>query len=386
MMEPLLLALPADPPFRVDQVTSDPLLLGLLFTVQLLAATGLQRGWRPRFCVVLLLVTVGLFFTLASWGTSDVTKLSVMLVQNPLALGWSEPLWLPVGLVLQWLPYRFALVHGLVATGYAALGLAWARWHGLPRWGGWWALLLVTNPFFHLTLRNGVTRQALCTLLLVPLWAWAMGLVRLPASVRWGGLVLALTSHTTAPLQAGLALLPGLWLTSQALPRLRRPGVWLAALLTLAGLLALTLTSVWAKLQRYLLVETYFPTYALRSLPLAEEALVVLLLALAWWRHGVKPPRGLAAHGAVLVLLQLSVQFQWVPQITHRFVDPVALACLLLLLAWTGREGRPHWLLPLLLLVLGGFGFELLQSDALACGLNDGFFCLPDRWPWQVVY
>ena len=383
MTESWLLALPTDPPYRVNQVTSDPLLLALLFTAQLLLATGLQRGWRPRFCVVMLLVAVGLFFTLASWGTSDVTKLSVKLVQNPQELGWAEPFWLPVGLLLPMLPYRFALVHGLVVAGYAALGMGWARWHGLPRWGGWWALLVVTNPFLYLTLRNGVTRQALCTLLLVPLWAWAMGLVRLPLPVRWGGLLLALTSHGTAPMQAVLALLPRLWLTGLTLPRPRR---WLAAVLPLAGLLALVLPWAWTKLRLYLQVETYFPTYALRPLPLAEEALVVALLALVWWRHGVKPPRGLAAHGSLLVVLQLSVHFQWAPQITHRFVDPVALACLLLLLAWTAREGRPRWLLPLLLLVLGGFGFELLQSDGLGCGHNDGFFCLPDRWPWLVVY
>jgi hypothetical protein len=29
---------------------------------------------------------------------------------------------------------------------------------------------------------------------------------------------------------------------------------------------------------------------------------------------------------------------------------------------------------------------RLLQSRTLACGIDDNFLCIPDRWPWQIRY
>jgi hypothetical protein len=77
----------------------------------------------------------------------------------------------------------------------------------------------------------------------------------------------------------------------------------------------------------------------------------------------------------------------WIPQITSRLADGVAFFLLILYLAWMDRY-RAHWCLIPALYVTFQYWLEgrILPSGNLACGTNDEFLCLPDRWPWQVRY
>lgn len=46
-----------------------------------------------------------------------------------------------------------------------------------------------------------------------------------------------------------------------------------------------------------------------------------------------------------------------------------------------------HWLWPALVVTLHYWLFtRIIPSGGLACGRDDAFLCIPDRWPWQVRY
>jgi hypothetical protein len=93
----------------------------------------------------------------------------------------------------------------------------------------------------------------------------------------------------------------------------------------------------------------------------------------------------LLLFGLLYVGLQVSIAQLWLPQITSRLADGVGFFLLVLYLGWLARY-RAHWcLLPALYVTLQ-YWLEnrILASGALACGFNDDFLCLPDRWPWQV--
>ena len=123
---------PTVAPFRIDQVTAAPLGMAMLFLAQVLLAALMSwaaRGERLRLwngLALLLLALVALFFTLASWGNSDTTKLSYYLAFD-LSRVRGEPFWELLAPLLVRLPYRMALVHGLVVAGYAAAPLLLAR-------------------------------------------------------------------------------------------------------------------------------------------------------------------------------------------------------------------------------------------------------------------
>jgi hypothetical protein len=404
------LPFPSAAPYRVDQVMTAPLAMTGLFLVQLLLA-GLislfaQRGQRQGWwtCAAALLLTEVLFFTLASWGNSDTTKLSHYLATT---LDWvrGEPLWMALAPLIVRLPWRMSLVHGLVAGGYAAMGLLLARHWRCPAWGGWWALLICCSPLLRNFLQNAVSRQALLTLLLVPALLWAGRLARL--SLR--GTVLstlgAATVHTTFAGTLLLALLPRLLSGPSPLADLRAAGLGrsplrtrlalLAALLLLLALAGFLMPTMLDKLALYVRTMSFANRYAL-SQPVQHLQLAMALgVLLAMWQRRLSPRALLACgHSRVLLLfallfglVQVSIALDWLPQITSRFSDALGLFLLVSWLAWLRRQGCLWAALPALLVTLQYWlADRLIASHALPCGLNDEFLCVPDRWPWQLRY
>lgn len=406
-----VLPFPREAPYRLDQVMAAPLAMTALFLGQLLLAglishcaqQGRRRGWWLA-CAALVASEV-LFFTLASWGNSDTTKLSHYL---PTTLEWvrGEPFWMALAPLIVRLPWRMSLVHGLVAGGYAAMAILLAsHWRRLA-WGGWWALLICCSPLLRNFLQNGVSRQALLALLLVPALLWAGRLARLS---RWGTVVSTLgaaTVHTTFAGTLLLALLPRVLSGGASLTALLRGGrlwrapprrrlLWLLALLLLLALAAFLTPTMLRKLAIYAQAMSYASSYAI-SQPVKHLQLAMALgVLLGAWQHRLHPLALLRCrHSRVLLLfsvlfglVQLSIALAWYPQITCRFADPIGLFLLLSWLAWLRRYDCLWAALPALLVTLQHWLVErLLASYSLSCGSNDEFLCVPDRWPWQLRY
>ena len=127
------------------------------------------------------------FFALANWGTSDITRFSYYLAIDPHDV-LDEPLWIAAAPLISALPYRLASVHGLVPGGFALMPLLLSRVLQRTKWVGLWALLLLWSPLLRNFLQNGVTRQALATVLITPL-------------LYLGGLRAAVPERTAALLQ-----------------------------------------------------------------------------------------------------------------------------------------------------------------------------------------
>jgi len=86
-------------------------------------------------------------------------------------------------------------------------------------------------------------------------------------------------------------------------------------------------------------------------------------------------------------LLQQSIAAGWLAQISIRFADPVGLFLLISWLGWLVHYRCLWAVVPALLLTLQVWLVErLIASNALACGRNDEFLCVPDRWPWLLRY
>ena len=404
------LPFPVEAPYRLDQVMAAPLAMTGLFLGQLLLA-GLishcavrdrRQGWWMTAAA--LIASQVLFFTLASWGNSDTTKLSHYLAHT---LEWvrGEPLWMALAPLIVRLPWRMSLVHGLVAGGYAAMAILLARHWRCSAWGGWWALLICCSPLLRNFLQNGVSRQALLTLLLVPALLWSGRLATL--SVR--GTVLstlgAATVHSTFAATLVLALLPRA-LSGHA-SAADRPGArlgrmpsttrlaLLGALLLLLALAGVLMPTMLHKLAFYVQTMSYASGYAL-SLPVQHLQLAMGLgVLLGIWQRRLCPKallgcghtRVLLLFALLLALVQVSIAQSWLPQITSRFADTLGLFLLLSWLAWL-RHHRCLWaVLPALAVTLQYWLVDrLLASHALPCGRNDEFLCVPDRWPWQLRY
>ncbi len=411
---------PQRAPFRVDQVMAAPgLMTGLWLVLVLLALvlswaghTGRRRCWWAG--AGLFLGVVALFFTLASWGTSDITKLSHFYAFDRGRLPPAEPLWpLLTPLVLA-LPYRMAAMQGLVAAAYAAVPLLLSR---LGAWGGWWALLIVCSPLQRSFLQNGITRQALAVLLLVPLMLWCSGQLGRRRLLVLSCTVLAALSHTTFPINLLAALVPALvrfqpaagssqlsawWnraLAAAGHRSWKAVGLGLGALLfalLLALPLAMVLPVALQKFQLYSQRETFFSSYPILKDVLRLEIALLVAVALVLAKRGLNPIRvlrheGLARqmllYGVLLALIQVSVFTGWLAPITFRLADLVGLFLLLSFLVWI-REHRIDWavLPPLAVTLVGWLQHRLLDVEMLRCGLDDNFLCIPDRWPWLIQY
>jgi hypothetical protein len=413
----MITVFPSAAPYRIDQVTEAPFLLAGLFLAQVLAALLIHLAaayQRPRLWmggVIALLVLVLVFFTLASWGNSDTARFSHAMEWQP-DRAPPEPLWLLLRPLILLLPYRMAAVHGLVATGFAAAGIllamAWRAW----AWAGWWSLLICCSPLLRGFLQTAHSRQALATLLLLPLLLRAAGLVRLPG--RWVGLgvLVSALSHNTfvwnlplslvpalPPLIAALparvaSRLPGSWRLQGWWGSLRRRWPWLLMGIAAVTLFVLVAPIALDRFQDYS-QDAYFSRYPLRRIIGRLQRALFLGLVLACIQQRLDPRRLLACpltqslllFGGLYAAIQVSVAHLWIPQITSRLADGVAFFLLILYLAWMDRY-RAHWCLIPALYVTFQYWLEgrILPSGSQACGTNDEFLCLPDRWPWQVRY
>jgi hypothetical protein len=421
---------PTVAPFRIDQVMAAPGAMTLLFLGQLLAAALLswwavcqpgRRSWG-LVCAGLLLLQVALFFTLASWGTSDITKLSHFLSVDRAAIK-GEPFWLLVAPLIVLLPFRMAMVHGLVVAGYGAAALLVARHWRAWSWAGWWVLLICCSPLLRGFMQNSHSRQALSTLLLLPVLLWAGRLARVPRLTLvvlplWG-----LTCHTSALFTLLLALLPrlpgmGAWTGGSGRRLLRAPAPWAAwvqkqwraaprGLLALAmgGLILVgVLAGHWAwelvamvrtKLDSYWSQQGYANSYPLAAAVGRLQLAMAIGVILSCQQRRVGLARFLACdRGRQLLLYSLvyglvegGLALGLLPQITSRLADPAGFFLLIVWLAWLERYRCLWAALPALLVTLDYWLVERLAgSQALLCGSNDTFLCIPDRWPWQVRY
>jgi hypothetical protein len=399
---------PSAAPYRIDQVMAAPQAMALLFVAQgavagamsWAGATHRSRLWNGLAATLLALVAV--FFTLASWGNSDTTKLSHFMAQrpNPIAL---EPLWTLITPLVLHLPYRMSLVHGLVAAGYAAAPILLSRAWGATPWGAWWALVITCSPMLRGFLQNAHTRQALAVLLLLPLLLRSARLLSI--NRRWLGasVVLSALSHNTFAFNLTISLSP--WL--QRLPALLRASPWRGGrwrwrhqwplLVAAAGVLVLFLLLAPIALDRLISYtqEPYFNRYPLRRIIGRLQGALALGLVLACLQRRLTPlqllrcplTQLLLGFGLLYLGIQQSIARIWLPQVTSRLADGVAFFLLILYLAWLHRH-RAHWCLLPVMYVTFQYWLEgrILMSGALGCGSNDEFLCIPDRWPWQVRY
>ncbi len=421
---------PTVAPFRIDQVMAAPGAMTLLFLGQLLAAALLswwavcqpgRRSWG-LVCAGLLLLQVALFFTLASWGTSDITKLSHFLSVDRAAIK-GEPFWLLVAPLIVLLPFRMAMVHGLVVAGYGAAALLVARHWRAWSWAGWWVLLICCSPLLRGFMQNSHSRQALSTLLLLPVLLWAGRLARVPRLTLvvlplWG-----LTCHTSALFTLLLALLPrlpgmGAWPGGSGRRLLQAPAPWAAwvqkqwraaprGLLALAmgGLILVgVLAGHWAwelvamvrtKLDSYWSQQGYANSYPLAAAVGRLQLAMAIGVILSCQQRRVGLARFLACdrgrqlllYSLVYGLVEAGLALGLLPQITSRLADPAGFFLLIVWLAWLERYRCLWAALPALLVTLDYWLVERLAgSQALLCGSNDTFLCIPDRWPWQVRY
>lgn len=393
-------------PYRVDQVMAAPVAMTALFLGQLLLAglishcaqRGRSRAWWMAASV--LVASEVIFFTLGSWGQSDPARLSHSLAIN-LDMVRGEPFWMALAPVIVKLPWRMSLVHGLVVGAYAGLPILLSRHWRCPAWGGWWALLICSSPILRYFLQNGVSRQALLTLLLVPLLLRAAQLARPPAWLVTASTLVAATVHSAFLATLTLALLPRLLITpiqsirEPARRLLRRPRVLVvvAALVLVVGAVALPL--IGRKLSVYLWTVGYFNSHPLA--PAAHHVQLAMLLGvvLTCLARRLRPLALLHCHRTRVLLLfallhgllQVLIASEWLPQIAIRFADPVGLFLLISWLAWL-QHYRCVWaVLPALLVTLDAWLVDrLFASHALPCERNHEFLCVPDRWPWQLRY
>jgi hypothetical protein len=431
----LMAAFPTGAPYRIDQVMAAPGAMALLFMGQVLAAAllswlAVSKGGRRLWGLAtagLLLVLVALFFTLASWGTSDITKLSYFLTFDRSVVR-GEPFWLLVAPLIVALPFRMAMVHGLVAAGYGAAALVLARQWRAWSWAGWWVLLICCSPLLRGFMQNSHSRQALSTLLLLPVLLWAGRLARVPRLTLVVLPLLGLICHTTSLFTLLLALLarfPGMgnWpggsglrlsrAPAQGLPALGgawwqnqwRAAPWRVLALALGALsVVVVLAGHWAwelvpmvrgKLDSYWSQQGYANSYPLAAAVGRLQLAMAIGVVLTCQQRRVGLARFLACdrgrqlvlYGLVYGLVEAGLALGLVPQITSRLADPAGFFLLIAWLAWLERHRCLWAALPALLITLDYWLVERLAgSQALHCGSNDTFLCVPDRWPWQVRY
>jgi hypothetical protein len=292
-----------------------------------------------------------------------------------------------------------AAVHGLVASGYAAATILLAVSWRARAWAGWWSLLILGSPMLRGFLQNAHTRQALAVLLLLPLFLHTARLVRVER--RWLGLavVLSALTHNTFVLNLPVSLLPALQRLPQAAPAMLQRvrsmdrADWLRRwpwLLLVGGVAALFLLLAPVALDRFsdYVQDSYFNNYPVRKIVTRLQRALALGLVLGCLQARLDPRRLLRCpltqllllFGLIYIGIQTSIQALWLPQITCRLADGVAFFRL--------HHYRVYWcVLPALYVTLQ-YWLEgrLLLSGGFACGRNDEFLCIPDRWPWQVRY
>jgi hypothetical protein len=216
--------------------------------------------------------------------------------------------------------------------------------------------------------------------------------------------VLSALTHTTIVWNLLISLIP---LTmrlpeSIALGWQRCRGVWTGALwrrwptllLLLAGLALIAGVGVVAfgRLQDYA-ADAYFNDYSVRKIVGRLQRAIGFGFLLACAQKRLTPlrllrcehTRLLMVFGVAYLLIQASISHQWLPQVTSRLADSVAFFLLISFLIWLHHHDA-HWCVIPAVYVTFQYWFEgrILPSASFDCGHNDGFLCVPDRWPWQV--
>jgi hypothetical protein len=397
-------------PFRIDQVTQAPQLLAALFWAQVALALAIHLAAvlrRPRLwwaAVGMFLALILIFFTLASWGNSDTTRFSHALQWDP-DLAPPELLWVVLRPLILVLPYRMAGLHGLIAAGFALAAVLLARGWRAPAWAGWWALFICCSPLLRGFLQNAHSRQALASLLLLPLFLQSARLAKPPRIGLGVGVLLSALSHNTFIWNLPISVSPWLVRLPELAARRRDqptagPGGWrrwLPWLLLVGAVLALLALVAPAALQRFrdYSNDDYFNLYPLRPVVGRLQRAMALGLVVACVQRRLDPrlllrcplTQLLLVFGLLYMGIQASIEQQWLAQITSRLADGVAFLLLILYLAWLHRY-RAHWCLifPLWVTLQHWLDGRILRSALYACGQNDEFLCVPDRWPWQVRY
>jgi hypothetical protein len=353
---------------------------------------------------VVFLGLILIFFTLASWGNSDTTRFSHALQWDP-ELSPPELLWVVLRPLILVLPYRMAGLHGLIAAGFALAAVLVARGWRAPAWAGWWALFICCSPLLRGFLQNAHSRQALASLLLLPLFLQSARLATPPRIGLGVGVLLSALSHNTFIWNLPISVSPWLVRLPELAARRRDqstagPGGWrrwLPWLLLVGAVLALLALVAPAALQRFrdYSNDNYFNLYPLRPVVGRLQRAMALGLVVACVQRRLDPRKLLRCpltqlllvFGLLYVGIQASIQQQWLAQITSRLADGVAFFLLILYLAWLHRY-RAHWCLifPLWVTLQHWLDGRILRSALYACGQNDEFLCVPDRWPWQVRY
>jgi hypothetical protein len=239
---------------------------------------------------------------------------------------------------------------------------------------------------------------------LLPVFLQSARLGKSPRSGLGVGVLLSALSHNTFVWNLPISLSP--WLVR--LPELaaRRWGQpraasgwrgWLPWLLVAGAVLVLLALVAPAALQRFrdYSNDDYYNLYPLRPVVGRLQRAMALGLVVACVQRRLDPrmllrcplTQLLMAFGLFYVGIQVSIEQQWLAQITSRLADGVAFFLLILYLAWLDRY-RARWCLifPLWVTLQHWLDGRILRSALYACGQNDEFLCVPDRWPWQVRY
>lgn len=389
---------PSESPYRVDQVMSSPWLMTLLFLFQILFAclitwfAAKERTSWWWLAVSLFCFSTTVFFTLSCWGTSDITKLNHHIDEFDVLLS-EERFWVLLAPLIKILPYRMAAIHGLVATAFAALAIFLSRCWRVPAWGGWWALLLLTSPLLRGFLQNAHTRQAWAALLIVPLFLSASGLLKLRIFPVLISTALALFSHLTALPMIFFGSVPASWQCLESLRKLHRV-VKIGALTLCVASLSLLSYPIYIKLLEYIDGMNFFSSYSIHRSVLISEVLLLVAVVLTCKKKRISwsafrqcsASKALLLYSLVFIVLQLGIKFEVYPQLVFRFADPIGLFLLLSAFYWFQIYSSKQMLVPLLAFSLIIWGKQLIDPNGLNCGFDDDFLCLPDRWPWQIVY
>ncbi len=389
---------PSESPYRVDQVMSSPWLMTLLFLFQILFASLIswfaakeKMSWW-WIAATLFCFSTTIFYTLSCWGTSDITKLNHHIDQFAVHLS-AEPFWVILAPLIKILPYRMAAIHGLVATSFAALAISLSRCWRVPAWGGWWALLLLTSPFLRGFLQNAHTRQAWALLLIVPLFLSVAGFLKLRIFPVLTSAVLALFSHLTVFPMLFLASAPASWQSLDPFRKLPRL-VKVMAIILLFSSLAIFSQPIYFKLLGYIDGMSFFSSYSVHRSVLVSEVLLLWAVVvtcnkkqISWFAfRNCYASKALLLYSFMFIVVQFAVKFEVYPQVAFRFADPIGLFLLLSAFHWFQIYSSKKMLIPLLVFSLIIWAKHLIDPNGLNCGFDDDFLCIPDRWPWQIVY
>jgi hypothetical protein len=215
----------------------------------------------------------------------------------------------------------------------------------------------------------------------------------------------ALTVHLSAVPTLGLAVLP------LAVPSAREIRgfppqqylcrsswaslLWLAAVIVAAVVLAMVLfPAMLSKVLAYAQHHSFYSSYPVKPVVLRGELALLAGVLVTCFRKGIgleqfvccRWSQLLSLFVALYALIQLSIVWRILPQITFRFADVIGLFLLLIVLKWFHHYKSLWLLLPMLINGLLVWGKQVWDPSGLDCGADDDFLCIPNRLPWLIRY